>query len=43
MKLIHIFYRELPLNENNIFTASLAEKKEVEGHKNIVVHIYKYD
>ena len=43
MKSMHIFYRELPLNENNIFTANLAKKKEAEGHKNIVVHIYKYD
>ena len=30
MKPIHIFYRELPLDENNIFTGNLAEKNEVE-------------
>ena len=30
MEPIHIFYRELPLDENNIFTANLAEKNEVE-------------
>ena len=27
---IHIFYRELPLDKNNIFTGNLAEKNEVE-------------
>ena len=30
MEPIHIFFRELPLDENNIFTANLAEKNEVE-------------
>ena len=30
MEPIHIFYRELPLDENNIFTGNLAEKNEVE-------------
>ena len=30
MEPIHIFYRELLLDENNIFTANLAEKNEVE-------------
>ena len=29
MKLIHIFYNELPIDEN-IFTANLTEKNEVE-------------
>ena len=33
MEPIHIFYRELPLDENNIFTANLAEKNEVEEVK----------
>ena len=33
MELIHIFYKELLLNENNIFTANLAEKNEVEEVK----------
>ena len=26
---IHIFYKELPADENNIFTADIAEKNEV--------------
>ena len=30
MEPIYIFYRELPLDENNIFTASLTEKNEIE-------------
>ena len=30
MKLIHIFYKELPVDENNIFTANITEKNEVE-------------
>ena len=30
MEPIHIFYRELHLDENNIFTGNLAEKNEVE-------------
>ena len=30
MEPIYIFYREFPLGENNIFTANLAEKNEVE-------------
>ena len=36
MEPIHIFYRELPLNENNIFTTNLAEKKRQKklGSKN---------
>ena len=33
MEPIHIFYRELPLNKNNIFTANIAEKNEVEEVK----------
>ena len=30
MKLIHFFYKELPVDENNIFTANITEKNEVE-------------
>ena len=30
MEPIHIFYRELPFDENKIFTPNLAEKNEVE-------------
>ena len=30
---IHIFYKELPVNENNIFTANITEKNEVENVK----------
>ena len=30
MEPIYIFYRELPLDENNIFTANLTEKNEIE-------------
>ena len=33
MEPIHIFYRELPLDEKNIFTANLAEKNELEEVK----------
>ena len=33
MEPIHIFYRELPLDENNTFKANLAEKNEVEEVK----------
>ena len=33
MELIHIFNRELPPNENNIFMANIAEKNEVEEVK----------
>ena len=30
MEPVYIFYRELPLDQNNIFTANLAEKNKVE-------------
>ena len=30
---IHIFYKELPADENSIFTADIAEKNEVENVK----------
>ena len=30
---IHIFYKELPVNENNIFTANITEKNQVENVK----------
>lgn len=33
MEPIHIFYKELPVDENNIFTANLAEKNEVKVFK----------
>ena len=33
MELIHIFYKELPLVENNIFIANLTEKNEVDTVK----------
>ena len=33
MEPIHIFYKELPLDENNIFMANLTEKNEVEEVK----------
>ena len=33
MEPIHIFYRELPIDKNNIFTANLAEKNEVQEVK----------
>ena len=31
MEAIHIFYKELPVDENNIFTADITEKNEVEN------------
>ena len=31
MKPIHIFCKELPVDENNIFTADITEKNEVEN------------
>ena len=33
MEPAHIFYKELPLDENNIFSANLAENNEVEEIK----------
>ena len=33
MEPTHIFYKELHVNENNIFTANIAEKNEVENVK----------
>ena len=33
MEPIHIFYKELPVDENNIFTANITEKNEVEKVK----------
>ena len=33
MERTHIFYKELPVDENNIFTANIAEKNEVEKIK----------
>ena len=33
MEPIHIFYKELPVDENNIFTANITEKIEVEKKK----------
>ena len=33
MELIHIFYKELPVVENNIFIANLTEKNEVDTVK----------
>ena len=33
MELIDIFYKELPIDENNIFTANVTEKNEVEEVK----------
>ena len=33
MEPIHIFYKELPVDENNIFTANITEKNEVENGK----------
>ena len=33
MEPVHIFYKELPADENNIFTADIAEKNEVENVK----------
>ena len=31
MEPIHIFYEELPVDENDIFTADITEKHEVEN------------
>ena len=31
MEAIHICYKELPVDENNIFTADITEKNEVEN------------
>ena len=33
MESIHIFYKKLPVDENNIFTANITEKNEVEKVK----------
>ena len=33
MEPIHIFYKELPADENNIFTADITEKNEVKNVK----------
>ena len=33
MQPIHIFYKELPVDENNIFTANITAKNEVENVK----------
>ena len=33
MEPVHIFYKELPTDKNNIFTADTAEKNEVENVK----------
>lgn len=33
MEPIHIFYKELPIDENNFFTANLTEKNVVEEVK----------
>ena len=33
MEPIHIFYKELPADENNSFTADITEKNEVENVK----------
>ena len=33
MEPAHVFYKELPLDENNIFSANLAENNEVEEIK----------
>ena len=33
MEPIHIFYKELPVDKNNIFTANISEKNEVENVK----------
>ena len=33
MELIHIFYKELPVVENNIFIANLTEKDDVDTVK----------
>ena len=31
METAHIFYKELPKGDDNIFTANLSEKSEVQG------------
>ena len=31
MEPVHIFYKELPADENNNFTADIAEKNEIEN------------
>ena len=33
MEPIYIFYKEIPVEENNIFTANVTEKNEVEKVK----------
>ena len=33
MEPVHIFYKDLPVDENNIFTATLTQKNEVEKVK----------
>ena len=33
MESIHIFYKELPVDENNTFTADITEKNKVESVK----------
>ena len=33
MEPIHIFYKQLPVNEDNIFMAVITEKNEVENVK----------
>ena len=33
MEPIHIFYKELPVDENNIFTANITAKNEFENVK----------
>ena len=33
MEPIHVFYKDLPLEENDIFTADITEKNEVENVK----------
>ena len=33
MEPIHIFYKEFPVDENNIFTAGITEKNKVENFK----------
>ena len=31
MESAHIFYKELPIDDDNIFTANLSEKNKVQG------------
>ena len=33
METIHIFYKQSPVDEDNIFTANITEKNEVENFK----------